>query len=55
VNEYMHGQHDFGNFVTGLLYHPGGNKNHVIVAAVKIPSRAENGKVGVVLEYGLFF
>ncbi len=55
VNEYMHGRHDFGNYVTGLLYHPGGNKNHVIVAAVKIPTHADNGKLGLVLEYGLFF
>lgn len=53
VNEWFRGDHDFGFFITGLLYHP--SKNHIFVAAYKIPNRIVNGKPGIVLEYGFFF
>jgi hypothetical protein len=53
VNEWFRGRHDFGFYITGLLYHP--NKQHIIVAAYKFANTPANGKNGLVLEYGLFF
>jgi hypothetical protein len=53
VNEWFRGRHDFGFFISGLLYHP--NKRDIFVVAYKIPNRLVNGRHGLVLEYGLFF
>jgi hypothetical protein len=53
VNEWFRGRHDFGFYVTGLLFHP--TKRHILVAAWKFPNVAVNGKPGIVLEYGIFF
>jgi hypothetical protein len=53
VNEWFRGTHDFGFYITGLLYHP--NKNNIIVAAYKFANNKANGKNGIVLEYGFFF
>lgn len=53
VNEWFRGQHDLGFFITGILFHP--NKRHIFVAAYKFANRPDNGRNGMVLEYGLFF
>jgi hypothetical protein len=53
VNEWFRGRHDFGFYITGLLYHP--TKKQIIVAAYKFANHPSNGKNGVVLEYGFFF
>jgi hypothetical protein len=53
VNEWFRGRHDLGFFITGLLFHP--NKRDIVVVAYKFANRPENGKNGIVLEYGLIF
>lgn len=53
VNEWLAGRHDFGFFVSGFLVHP--RENHVIVVAYKVANHPQNGRNGLVLEYGLFF
>ncbi len=53
VNEWFRGKHDFGFYITGLLYHP--TKRQIIVAAYKFANNPANGRNGIVLEYGLFF
>jgi predicted small lipoprotein YifL len=53
VNEWFRGRHDFGFYITGLLYHP--TKRHIVVVAYKVANTPANGKNGVVLEYGIFF
>jgi hypothetical protein len=53
VNEWFRGRHDFGFYITGLLFHP--TKSQIVVAAYKFANMAANGKNGVVLEYGLTF
>ncbi|MBX9604385.1 MAG: hypothetical protein K2X35_25510 [Bryobacteraceae bacterium] len=53
VTEWFAGRHDFGFLITGLLFRPA--KDHVIVAAYKIPNVRANGPPGFVFEYGFFF
>ncbi len=53
LNEWFRGRHDFGFFITGLLYHP--SKSHIIVLAYKFANTPSNGRNGLVAEYGLFF
>ncbi len=53
VNEWFAGRHDFGFFITGFLYHP--NKRDIFVVAYKIPNVLDNGRHGLVVEYGFFF
>ncbi|MFN0102221.1 MAG: hypothetical protein ACKV2U_09035 [Bryobacteraceae bacterium] len=51
--EWFSGRHDFGYVVPGVLFHP--SKSQVVVLGFKIPSGAENGRSGIVLEYGFTF
>ena len=52
LGEWFAGNHDFGYFIPGILFHP--RKNHFIVAAYKIPNPGNrSGVEGIVLEYGL--
>ena len=53
VGEWMRGKHDFGFFIPGVSFHL--PKNQVIVVAYKIANHPQNGKNGLVLEYGLTF
>lgn len=53
IGEWFSGQHDFGAFTPGILYHP--TKNQVVVVGYKIPNSKENGRSGFVVEYGIFF
>lgn len=53
VNEWFRGRHDFGFYITGLLYHP--TKSQIIVVAYNFANTPANGKNGLVLEYGIFF
>lgn len=51
--EWFGGNHDFGFFIPGVLFHPA--KDQFIVVAYKIPNNPRNGSPGFVLEYGLVF
>jgi hypothetical protein len=51
--EWFAGNHDFGFFIPGVLFHPA--KDQFIVVAYKIPNNPRNGSPGFVLEYGLIF
>lgn len=53
--EWFAGRHDFGFAIPGIMFHPGGNKDHIIVVAYKIPNQISNGRHGFVLEYGFTF
>ena len=53
LGEWFSGRHDLGFAVPGVMFHP--SKKQVIVAGWKIPTRASNGKSGLILEYGLTF
>jgi hypothetical protein len=53
VNEWFRGRHDFGFFITGLLWKP--TPHQFVVAAYKFPNYVKNGPSGVVLEYGFEF
>lgn len=51
--EWFAGNHDFGFFIPGVLFHP--TPRQIIVVAYKIPNNPANGKSGLVIEYGFFF
>lgn len=51
--EWFAGNHDFGFFIPGVLFHP--TPRQIIVVAYKIANDPRNGKNGLVLEYGFFF
>lgn len=53
LGEWLSGRHDFGYAIPGVLFHPA--KNQAIVFGYKIPTGAEGGKTGIVLEYGITF
>lgn len=54
IAEWYSGSHDFGNLITGVVYH-----NHeydfVIVGGYKFPNNYNVTKNGIVLEFGGFF
>ncbi len=54
LSEWFAGNHNFGYYIPGILFHPA--KDQFIVFAYKIPNPGNNdGKHGFVLEYGLVF
>jgi len=54
IAEWYSGSHDFGNLITGIVYH---NHEHdfVLVGGYKFPNNYNIGKNGIVLEFGGFF
>jgi hypothetical protein len=53
LTEWFRGQHDFGFVIPGMLVHL--PKRQMFVIGYKIPNNIQNGRAGLVLEYGLTF
>jgi hypothetical protein len=51
--EWFQGRNDLGFFIPGVLFHP--TPRQFIVVAYKIPNYLDNGRHGLVLEYGFTF